>query len=367
MSESLQPSQGTDIPGFVVALIAILALAVVGWLLGHTLLIDLWIWAKSLEILAIQWVFPHRFVHLAQALTTVQANHLQAKVHFATVAAVNRRIGQYIGPLCALPILLFAFLVFRARQRRLRHYTTEEVVDAVAERYPWGRYWNLNIHTLDPHQGPFALAMRPWDLARELGAAHWESEQSDQLVFQPSPFASHFTDQLGTDELAHLPPAVTALVYAILPQATTGDSQTTYSRLAELTRLATDDRKDLLRKVRDLRLQDLRWSPTPEEWALWQGLSAQHYFARTQFLALVAKARTTGLLPPVWMLWLKGIDRHLYYAVQSLGNGGGMAFVEGAGILAHYRAERAEGRALVHPRIEEAVTGIEAALKQVRG
>jgi intracellular multiplication protein IcmP len=366
MSEPLQASQGTDLPGFVVALIAVVALAVIAWLLGHSLLIDLWIWAKSLEISAIQVIFPHRFVHLARALATVRAEHLQAKVHFATVSTVNQRIGRYIGPVCALPILFFALITFRARQKRLKHYTTEEVVEAMAERYPWGRYWNLNIHTQNPHQGPFALAKRPWDLARELGAAYWESVQSDQLIFHAEPFASYFTDQLGSDELAHLHPAVTALVYAILPQAATGDGKTTYDRLAELTRWATDDRKDLLRKVREIQPHKLRWSPSSEEWALWQGLSSQHYFARTQFLALVAKARSTGLLPPVWLLWLKGIDRHLYYAVQSLGNGGGMAFVEGAGILAHYRAERAEGRALVHPRIEEAVTGIEAALRQVR-
>ena len=360
---------GSDIPGFVVAGIALAVLAVLAWLLGHTALVSLWLWLKSGEIAAIRFFDlsdPARFRHLAHALATVRADHLQARVRLATVSAVNRRIGRYVGPVCALPILIFAIIVFRARRRRLRGFTTEEVVEAIQDRYPWGRYWNLHIHTMDPHSGPFALALRPWDLARRLDAAQWEPEGGDHLGLRPERFAAYYTEQLGSDDLGHLHPAVTALAYAILPQGT-GDGKTTCARLAHLTRRATDDRKDPLRGVREMTAKDIPWKQTEEESAVWREISGMHHYARTQVLALVARARESGLLPPAWMLWLKGVDRDLYYAIQSLGNGGGMAFVEGAGILAHYRAERAAGRALVAPQIEDAVAGIEAALKQVRG
>ncbi|MBU2843777.1 secretion/conjugation apparatus DotM-related subunit [Acidithiobacillus thiooxidans] len=365
MSDSPATQQGSDIPGFVVALIALAVLAVLVWLLAHAALVSLWLWVKSGEIAAIRWVDPDRFRPLAQALATVRQDHLQARVHLATIAAVNRKIGLYIGPVCALPILVYALLVFRARQRRLRSFTTEEVVEAMQERFPWGRYWNLDIHQMDPHSGPFALALRPWDLARQLDAARWEPEGSDHLCMDAARFATYYADQLGGDTLAHLHPAVTALVYALLPQARGGASGT-YARLAHLTRLATKNRKQPLRGVMELQLQDIPWTPTSEEHAIWQEIAGQHHYVRGQILALVTRARTCGLLPPVWMLWLKGVDRALYYAIQSLGNGGGMAFVEGAGILAHYRAERAAGRALVIPQIEEAVAGMETALGQVR-
>ena len=361
-------AQGSDLPGFVVAGIALAVLAVLAWLLGHPALVSLWLWIKSGEIAAIRFFDlsdPARFRHLAHALATVRADHLQARVRLATVSAVNRRIGRYVGPVCALPILIFAIIVFRARRRRLRGFTTEEVVEAIQDRYPWGRYWNLHIHTMDPHSGPFALALRPWDLARRLDAAQWEPEGGDHLGLRPERFAAYYTEQLGSDDLRHLHPALTALVYAILPQVT-GDGKTTYARLAHLTRRATDDRKDPLRGVREMTARDIPWTPTAEESAAWREIAGNHHYARTQVLALVARARASGLLPPVWMLWLKGVDRDLYYAIQSLGNGG-MAFVEGAGILAHYRAEKAAGRALVTPQIEDAVAGIEAALKQVRG
>ncbi len=362
-------AQGSDLPGFVVAGIALAVLAVLAWLLGHPALVSLWLWIKSGEIAAIRFFDlsdPARFRHLAHALATVRADHLQARVRLATVSAVNRRIGRYVGPVCALPILIFAIIVFRARRRRLRGFTTEEVVEAIQDRYPWGRYWNLHIHTMDPHSGPFALALRPWDLARRLDAAQWEPEGGDHLGLRPERFAAYYTEQLGSDDLGHLHPAVTALAYAILPQGT-GDGKTTCARLAHLTRRATDDRKDPLRGVREMTAKDIPWKQTEEESAVWREISGMHHYARTQVLALVARARESGLLPPAWMLWLKGVDRDLYYAIQSLGNGGGMAFVEGAGILAHYRAEKAMGRALVTPQIEDAVAGIEAALKQVRG
>ncbi len=360
--------QGSDIPGFVVALIALVVIAALAWLMAHAALVSLWLWVKSGEIAAIRFVDladPDRFRSLAQALATVRQEHLQARVHLATISAVNQKIGLYIGPVCALPILVYALLVFRARQRRLRSFTTEEVVEAMQERFPWGRYWNLDIHQMDPHCGPFALALRPWDLARQLDAARWEPEGSDHLCMDAARFATYYTDQLGGDTLAHLHPAVTALVYALLPQVQ-GDASGTYTRLAHLTRLSTKDRKQPLRGVMELRLQDIPWTPTSEENAVWQEIAGQHHYVRGQILALITRARARGLLPPVWMLWLKGVDRALYYAIQSLGNGGGMAFVEGAGILAHYRAERAAGRALVVPQIAEAVAGIEAALGQVR-
>ena len=85
-------------------------------------------------------------------------------------------------------------------------------------------------------------------------------------------------------------------------------------------------------------------------------LLAGHAYTATVLLRLLAEAREGGVLPPALFTWLKGVDRPLWYALNSLGRR--MPFVEAAGALAHYRAERAAGFAMPAPRIDAAMDGL---------
>ena len=62
------------------------------------------------------------------------------------------------------------------------------------------------------------------------------------------------------------------------------------------------------------------------------------------------------------MFWLKEFDRALWYALQN--DGRKMMFVEGAGISAHYMAEREALRAIAEPQVAGAVEGLEDYLKK---
>ncbi len=83
---------------------------------------------------------------------------------------------------------------------------------------------------------------------------------------------------------------------------------------------------------------------------------AGHAYTATVLLRLLAEAREGGVLPPALFTWLKGVDRPLWYALNSLGRR--MPFVEAAGALAHYRAERVAGFAMPAPRIDAAMDGL---------
>ena len=54
--------------------------------------------------------------------------------------------------------------------------------------------------------------------------------------------------------------------------------------------------------------------------------------------------------------WLKGMDRPLWYALSSLGRR--LPFVEAAGAIAHYHAERAAGFARPAPAVDRALDGL---------
>ncbi|MBK8176953.1 MAG: hypothetical protein IPK66_17330 [Rhodospirillales bacterium] len=84
-------------------------------------------------------------------------------------------------------------------------------------------------------------------------------------------------------------------------------------------------------------------------------LLAGHAYTATVLLRLLAEAREGGVLPPALFTWLKGVDRPLWYALNSLGRR--MPFVEAAGAIAHYRAERAAGFARPAPASTPRWTG----------
>ena len=85
-------------------------------------------------------------------------------------------------------------------------------------------------------------------------------------------------------------------------------------------------------------------------------LMDDHAYTATVLLRLLAEAREGGVLPPALLSWLKGMDRPLWYALNSLGRR--MPFVEAAGAIAHYHAERAAGGALPTPHIHGAMDGL---------
>lgn len=86
-------------------------------------------------------------------------------------------------------------------------------------------------------------------------------------------------------------------------------------------------------------------------------LSARHGTVTSGLMAKLDEVRRiSGMLPPGEFLWLKSVDRPLWYALNNLGRR--TFHVEGAAAISHYQSERALGRAFADPHVDEAVEGI---------
>ncbi len=85
-------------------------------------------------------------------------------------------------------------------------------------------------------------------------------------------------------------------------------------------------------------------------------------------LALYLAARKKGVLPTAEFLWLRPVDRRLFYLCNNAGRR--TVWPEIAGLWAHFQAEAAlgrldpESRGLSLPRVTEAVTALETALRE---
>lgn len=85
---------------------------------------------------------------------------------------------------------------------------------------------------------------------------------------------------------------------------------------------------------------------------------ASHYaFATTALLGILKWARFAGgVLAPAQFLWLRGVDRNLWYPLNNLGR---RAFLsEGAGALAHFMAEETAKKPLPIPRVDTAIVAL---------
>ena len=90
---------------------------------------------------------------------------------------------------------------------------------------------------------------------------------------------------------------------------------------------------------------------------------SNHAYELTLMATIVALARTDGVMASAEFLWLKPLDRQLWYVLNTVGRH--VAPPEAAGPYAHWLAEKAIGRKLTVPMVEEATTGLELAVKEI--
>ena len=78
------------------------------------------------------------------------------------------------------------------------------------------------------------------------------------------------------------------------------------------------------------------------------------------FMALLYRARQKGVLASSQFLWLRPLDRPLWYALNQCG--GRAAWAEGFAPWAHYTAEEKERKTLTKPHVAPAVASLREAL-----
>jgi intracellular multiplication protein IcmP len=94
-----------------------------------------------------------------------------------------------------------------------------------------------------------------------------------------------------------------------------------------------------------------------------QEIVHQHAYVLTVMASMLEVAREDGVQASADFLWLKPIDRRLWYMLNTVGRQ--TPFVEVAGPFAHWVAEKQIGRRLLVPMVEEATNALEIALKEI--
>lgn len=92
-------------------------------------------------------------------------------------------------------------------------------------------------------------------------------------------------------------------------------------------------------------------------------IQESHSYVLTVMATALELARTDGVVPTADFLWLKPLDRPLWYMLNNIGRKA--SFAEVAGPFAHWKIEKRMHRSIITPMVDEAVKALKFALEEV--
>jgi intracellular multiplication protein IcmP len=345
-------------------------IVVVWWLCRQYLVIPIF-WFRVLEVDAIQYVMSFwskvaPFLHLPRpdmsAINHVQKFMLNADpktIDYDYFAAVNTYIGKWVRfPVMTILFGFGSYLLFFHSSMRFREiHNMNSLKKLEVENWPQiTPVLTLDLVKEDIEKGPWAMAKVPLDFCKENNLLTTKFNAGKQCwSLKRGPAYRVFALQLGPlwRGAQNLPIHMKAL-FIIFVSRTEKDKEVAKKLLFQIASSASSGKLDftgveeLVKKYQHVRLA--------------QWLESRHAYVYTFMASLLEISRSDGVLATAEFLWLKPLDRRLWYVLNNVGRQ--TAFVENAGPYAHWLAEKKVGKALKTPMVKEAVNGMEQAIDE---
>ena len=348
------------------------------WITGVMFFIAYVVWATKHELI-VQLVFyinlgESYLVNLLWPGDPLQGviNYIHqtdpSKVDWDTLMRVTTIVGAYMRFIFALILGLLAFMLYQKdlTSKFSKVYSMKTL--RLQEKENWPAISPVVAEDLvktDIDVGPWAMALNPMEFARKYSLL----KKNDILMDPSSPGQEMtasikkgdakrvFTMQLGPlwQGFERCQPHVVALA-AIFLARMNRDREGAMNLSNNLSKEFATGKMNyaaawpLLNKFKDL--------PEVRE------VVGQHAYVYTVMASLLKQARNDGVVPSSEFLWLKPIDRRLWYMLNCVGRQ--TPYVEIAGAYAHWKAEIKMQRPSLTPMVDEATRAFEIAIKEVR-
>ncbi|MDF1684130.1 MAG: type IVB secretion system coupling complex protein DotM/IcmP [Legionellaceae bacterium] len=336
------------------------------------------------------WYLAHRYIVMAIfAVDLVQAKlvHLvlggsvlaeeidlmqtvdPALVQWSDLVELTSRVGAYMRYPFAVVLCGLALILYRSNTalRYRKTYSMKSLREQEQKNWPCITpiVKAEDLVSQDINVGPWAMALTPVEFARN----HKLLKREDPLIDTPLPGLELtagirrgdakriFTLQLGAawEGFDRCAPQVKALA-AVFMARMCRDREAAVLILGVLDTTSADGKPDYSVAT-----------PTFEKYKnseLVQEVVARHAYVLTVMAALIMAARNDGVVPTSEFLWLKVVDRRLWYMLNSAGRQ--TPYAEVGGAFAHWRAEQVMQRRSLTPMIDEAIKALEVAIKEVK-
>jgi intracellular multiplication protein IcmP len=361
--------QSDNSAGILWGIAAIFAAIGIVWYAFKVYIVYGYLYVKLYEVkmLAIFFNFHESyFSDLQSAILAAIAN--PNNVTFNDMLFIGSAVGSWMRVPFALFLAVLAVVVYLANTTRefKRTYSIEDL--AKYERKNWPQISpviGLNLIKADIDKGPWAMAMTPMQFCKRfqlLDEVHVHRTEGMsrkdwdkiEVVLRRGEANKLFALQLGPlwAGTKNLPPHTRAL-FAVFAARINADPKGAAKVISDLSlsaqsKLDVSSADELLKKHENSKLV--------------QKVVQSHAYVLTVMAAMLQAAREDGVQASADFLWLKPLDRRLWYTLNTVGRQ--TPFVEVAGIFAHWVAEKEAGRKLKVPLVEEATKALELSLKE---
>lgn len=362
-----QGGQGDHSAGIIWSVAAIFVAIGVIWFVFKNQIISFYLKIKLYELDFLSIFSSHHFDQLR--LTIISALSNPGKVGFNDLVNLGTAVGDFLRFPFIILLIVLAFVVYFGNVTRVfkRTYNMKDFVKLEKGTWPQiSPVVDLDLIKTDIDTGPWAMAMTPiqfckrYKLLEEIRPKR-RAGISDkdwnkiEVILKRGEANRVFALQLGqlwkgTDKL---PPHIKAL-FAVFAARINADSKEAARILVQLAASSTG--KFNFSGVNELLKKHENTKPV-------QKIVQSHAYTLTVMASMLAGAREDGVQASADFLWLKPLDRRLWYTLNTVGRQ--TPFVEVAGVFAHWIAEKEARRKILVPMVEEATKGLGIALKEI--
>jgi len=276
--------------------------------------------------------------------------------------------GYFKWPVAAILFICAAYISTKDVSRKYRK-TYDMKLFLKCEQKVWPHaspVVKMDLIDVPITKGPWAMSVQPMEFAKrnnllveEIKALHegqLSKEQAVTVTLSQGQANKYFSLQLGPlwQGLEKAPMHVKAL-FVIFHSRADNDVALSDKFLEQISRSSLSGKLDFSgvdALVKKYAKTDLT-----------KKVCAKHAYMLTVMTAMLDLGRTSGVLASADFLWLKPVDRRLWYMLNNVGRW--TSFTEVAGPRAHYFAEIELGRKIVSPMIEEAGRSLNEAIKEI--
>lgn len=336
------------------------------WFVFKAAIINGYLSLKLYEVGILNAITNGRYQELANTIALAMKSG--AALKFNDVIMLGASVGEYTRyPFVILLIILGVVVLFTNTTRVFKNiYSMKSLSELESVNWPQiNPVLGLDLLKEKIDVGPWAMAMSPMQFCKRykllqevrpqrvegMRRADWDRVD---VVLKRGEINRVFIMQLGPlwQGVDKLPPYARALFAAFAARINAdADGSKLLLQLAATCRTKMNFKgvDELLKKHYNSKVV--------------QKAVNNHAYMLTVMATMLERARDDGVQASSDFLWLKPMDRRLWYTLNTVGRQ--TPFIEVAGIFAHWVAEKEAGKKLVVPMIEEATNAVELALKEV--
>jgi intracellular multiplication protein IcmP len=366
MGQQAQQQSGGDnsmAPVWIMVLLILTSFVV--WKLGHQYIVSIVFQINLLQAKVVNFFIGSdtltKEIYIMQTIDP-------GSVTWNQLIDLSRSVGNYARYPFIIMLAVLAVILYKSNVTLKFRKSYDMNSLRKQEQYNWPSIMPIikeNLVEADITKGPWAMALSPMEFARKYKLLR----KDDALMDKPLPGMEMtaglkradakrvFTLQLGPywEGFDRCSPHVKALA-AVFMARMNRDRKAAVMILDSINKSYALGKPDY--SVANNTLKKYQQSELVQE------IVARHAYQLTIMASLLEKARDDGVVPSAEFLWLKAVDRRLWYMLNCVGRQ--TPYPEVGGAFAHWKAEKSMGRGSLVPMIDEAIKALVIAIKEVK-